>query len=510
MNADSTKRPLLAALVGIGVTMGLVHAAAAQRDDNGLNPAAAELSFQTLEGPKSSADAKEKLDRFQEDPLRVSPRELSTPQHLPDDTSPPDCSAPVALGRPLSLVDVVDLALCTNPQVKATWAGVKAGAASLGEAKAAYLPTLTAGLSRVQDRTSFPGSGMGGQSLQDTSRNLGLNWRLFDFGTRSANQAAANALLDAALATHDATLQRLLESVVGAYFDAQSARASWDSKTQLEQLAQRTLDTARRREASGAGSQTDTLQASTALAKATLERSRAAGDWNKALAVLVYALGLPAGTPIQLAADLNDDSTGVERELAEWLTQAQIQHPAIRAARAQLEAARQRVASVRAEGLPTVDLGVNQYRNGRPNQGLPPLQSSERVIAVTLSIPIFEGFARTYKMRGAEAQAEQKSAELADIENQILMNVVKAHADAVAALANLGASEDLHNAATMATESVRRKLDKGATDMIEMLTVQAALTDAEQQRIRSLADWRSARLRLFAAAGRLGHLQLAK
>ncbi|KQV55019.1 hypothetical protein ASC95_29380 [Pelomonas sp. Root1217] len=450
------------------------------------------------------------MERFQEDPLKASPRELSTPRLLPGDQWAPDCSAPVALDRPLSLVDVVDLALCANPQVKATWAGVKASAASLGEAKAAYLPTISAGISRVRDRTSYPDSDLGVQSLQDTSRNFGLNWRLFDFGTRSANQAAANALLDAALATHDATLQRLLESVVGAYFDAQSARASWDSKTQQEQLAQRTLETARRREATGAGSQTDTLQASTALAKASLERSRAAGDWNKALAVLVYALGLPAGTPLQLAVDLNDDSTGVERELAEWLSQAQAQHPAILAARAQLEAARQRVASVRTEGLPTLDLGVNQYRNGRPNQGLPTLQSSERVIAVTMSIPIFEGFARSYKTRGAEAQAEQKGAELLDIENQVLMNVVKAHADAVAALANLGASDDLHKAAMLATESVRRKLDKGATDMIEMLTVQATLADAEQQRIRSLADWRSARLRLFAAAGRLGHLQLAK
>jgi len=414
------------------------------------------------------------------------------------------------LDRPLALPDAVDLALCANPQVKATWAGIKAGVASLGEAKAAYLPTLNAGISRVQDRTSYPGSNISGQSLLDTSRNLNLSWRIFDFGVREANRAAASALLDAAIAAHDGALQRLLESVIGGYFDTQTAKASWESKVRLEQLARQTLDTARRREATGAGSQADTLQASTALAKASLERSRAAGDYAKNAAVLVYALGAPAGTSIQLASDPDDDRTSLEHELADWLGQAQTQHPMILAARAQLEAARRRTESVRLEGLPTVDLSASQFRNGRPNQGLPTIQSNERVVAVTLSVPIFDGFARGYKIRNAQAQAEQKEAELLDTEHQILMNVIKAHADAVASLANLSASDDLYKAASLAIASAQRRLDKGAVDVLELLAAQSSMADAEQQRIRSLAEWRSARLKLFAAAGRLGRGQLAR
>jgi outer membrane protein len=52
-----------------------------------------------------------------------------------------------------------------------------------------------------------------------------------------------------------------------------------------------------------------------------------------------------------------------------------------------------------------------------------------------------------------------------------------------------------------ALASVQRKFDKGAADMLEMLSTQAALSDAQQERIRCLAEWRSARLRLLAAAG---------
>lgn len=40
--------------------------------------------------------------------------------------------------------------------------------------------------------------------------------------------------------------------------------------------------------------------------------------------------------------------------------------------------------------------------------------------------------------------------------------------------------------------------------MIEMLSVQVALADAGHERIRALAEWRSARLRMLTSAGRLG------
>jgi outer membrane protein len=56
-------------------------------------------------------------------------------------------------------------------------------------------------------------------------------------------------------------------------------------------------------------------------------------------------------------------------------------------------------------------------------------------------------------------------------------------------------------------QSARTILDRG--DILEFLSTQSALSDAQQERIRSLAEWRSARLRLLAAAGMLGRIALA-
>jgi outer membrane protein len=125
-------------------------------------------------------------------------------------------------------------------------------------------------------------------------------------------------------------------------------------------------------------------------------------------------------------------------------------------------------------------------------------------------IPIFDGFSRTYKVRGAQAQAEQKEAELADTEQQVLMEVVKAHADAESALQNLQASETLLAAAQDSFAASHRRYDKGAADILEMLNTQSLLSDAQQERIRCLAEWHSSRLRLLASAGMLGRSAIAK
>lgn len=443
------------------------------------------------------------------DPLSARPPVLESGKILPGDRTVPPCPPDYDGASPLTLAEAVDLALCHNPQVQSAWAAIKVQAAALGEASAAYLPTLTASTSRLDDHTAYPGSGLVSTTLNSNTVYGSLNWRLFDFGGREANRHSARALLDAALANHDATLQKTLAGVISAYFEAQTAQAARQAKQKNEELARHTFETAQRRESRGAGSQSDTLQAATALAKAALEKNRAQGAYQKALSILVYALGVPATTRLILAEDLVDQADSIRQDMRAWLEQAQAQHPAIMSMRAQLESARKKVITTRSEGLPTLDLNGNFYQNGRPNQGLTPAKTQETQIGVTLSIPLFDGFSRTYKVRGAQAQVEQKEAELQDTEHQILMEVVKAHADATAALENLNASQLLLAAAQEALISVQHKFDRGAADILEILGTQAALSDARQERIRCLAEWRSARLQLLANAGLLGRQGVA-
>jgi outer membrane protein len=447
-------------------------------------------------------------NRFMNDPQRTDDRLPAADRLLPGEMASAPCPVGPASVQPLSLEGAIDLALCNSPLIQSAWAAIKVQSAAVGEAKAAYLPVVSAGVTRSGDRTTYPGIGSAKSTQVGNSSNAGVNWRLFDFGGRAASRQGAEDLLNAAIASHDAAIQKALESAVGAYFDAQSAKAALIAKQEGESLARETLAASRRRESHGAGSRTETLQAEAGLAKAALDRSRAHGDVLKAMAQLTYALGLPPATDITLATDLADDARDLGPELAQWLADAQAVHPAILAAKAQLAAARERVTVAESSGRPTLDASLNFYRNGRPSEGLPALQTTERVVAVTLNVPLFDGFSTLYKVRGAQAEVEQRTADLQDLSHQILLEVLKAHADAVAALDNLDLSRTLVTTTQSAMESVRQRFDHGASDILEMLSAQAALADARQQQVRCLAEWRSARLRLLAAAGKLGHANL--
>lgn len=445
-----------------------------------------------------------------DDPLQVNPDILTSGVRLPDQSAV-NCAPEVELSQPIALSDAVDLALCHNSQIQMAWASIKIQSGVLGQYKAAYLPTVTSTVSGLNTGVSYPGVSSANTNTTGHTAYANLTWRLIDFGGRSANVDSAINLLDAALASHDATIQKVLSTVIGAYFDALTAQAVHQSRIDMAQLANHTMEATLRREHKGNSSVNDSLQAKTALAKAKLAEQRALGDYRKALSILVYHMGLTANTEVllkaQLEKPLNQDKA-VFKALQDWLLIAQDQHPAIKSARLQWEASKTKILATRSEGLPTVDFTSSFYQNGYPNQGMQHTQSDTTTVGVMLSIPLFEGFSRTYKIREAQAQAEKDQAQLNDIEKQIASEIVKAHADAVSAYENLSFAETLFAAAIATLESSEHRYNKGAADILELLSVQSALADARQEKLRCFAEWQSARLRLIASAGLLGRQAL--
>jgi len=468
----------------------------------------------TMAGTSSATGPMNTIEAAWFDPLAARPLVLDHGRILPGDSAEASCSASTPADGPLSLERAVDLALCNNPKIKDAWLGIKVQAAALGVAKASFLPTVSANLGREHSATGYPDVRVPSSAATGNTTYASLNWRLFDFGARAAERESANYMLVGAIQNHDAVLQKAMEDTIQAYFDAQSARAAWHSKEEGVRIASATLDSAKRREGNGAMAHGDVLQAETAKARASLDRNRALGEYRKACAVLIYMMGIPADSAIELA-DIDTSTEALplmaqhtKNDLDEWLQEVQRTHPAILAARSQWEAARATAKATRASGLPTVDFSANYYKNGYPNQGISSTGSHVGTIGISISFPIFTGFSYTYKVRQAEATAEQREMEAIDIEHEVLTELVKAYSDACSALDSLDASSLLLTAAEEALASSRRKYDKGAADIVEMLNSQKELADAKHERVRSVSDWRSARLRLMAATGKLGRTQL--
>ena len=252
------------------------------------------------------------------DPLWAEPDILRSGASLPDGALLP-CPVQIDFMQPLTLGAALDISLCNNPQVSAAWGQIKMEAGRLGQARAAYLPTINGSYSRLKNSTTYPATSGIPNSYTIGNQVYGsFNWRLFDFGGRSSNNESAIQLLAAAIFGHDATLQKVMTSTIQAYFDVVTGKAMYDARRQMANAAENSLNATKRREMKGVAALNDSLQASTALAKARLNESRAGGDYHKALGVLKQSMGIPANTQIFLTNQTEFHPSADIKDLNAW------------------------------------------------------------------------------------------------------------------------------------------------------------------------------------------------
>ncbi|GJH22525.1 hypothetical protein CBA19CS22_38305 [Caballeronia novacaledonica] len=133
-----------------------------------------------------------------------------------------------------------------------------------------------------------------------------------------------------------------------------------------------------------------------------------------------------------------------------------------------------------------------------------PATHREWYLGFQVTIPFFEGFARTYHVRQAEAQTEVQVELLAEARQQVGLDVWNAYQSLQSATKNLDNGANLLTLAQHSYETALRRYQIGVGSILELLNAQSALANAKKQRIQSLTDWRSARLQLASKLGRFG------
>lgn len=424
------------------------------------------------------------------------------------------------LPTPLRLQDAVERALCNHPKTRQAWANVKIQAAAVGMGRAAFLPTINGNWQGTRDVmnshvTGYPQYDSNYRTnLQNAS--VSLSWVLYDFGGRSAALGNATELLAAAQANQLATLQTLFAAVAKDFYTAQAAQGALAAAWEVERNAKASVDAATARVDRGVAAISDQLQAQTAYAEAVVNRTQAERDWHSAVGTLASDMDMDPTTRITLP-DVGD---GVipDREfgdsVAALINDARRHYPSVVAAQAQVAAAQAKVAQIRAEGLPRLNLVAQYNFSNQPTSlqlGFPvfPATRREWYLGFQVTIPIFEGFARTYQVRQADAQIELQRGALDEVRRQVGLDVWNSYQ------ALRSATENLHNSANLLTlaqgsyEAAHRRYRTGVGSILELLSTQSALANAKKQRIQALTDWRSARLQLASKLGRLGMWSLS-
>lgn len=391
---------------------------------------------------------------------------------------------------PLTAAAAVDLALCRQPQTREVWAQARVQAAQVLLARSAWLPRLDGKV--VASRTAGET-----QTLEQQTAALNVSWLLFDSGQRTAGSENAQALLEAALASWDATVQAVFLAAFQSYHAAQAAQAAVGAAAEAEKAAQTSYAVAEARYQVGVGTPADRLQAKTAWSQARLNRQRSDGEARNALGALAYALGLPAQTPVVLAEPNPVPEVAVLNQNVERLiARALAQRPDLRAAEAQLRAAQASVAVVEAAGRPTLTLAAGpswQHQAG--------VHSQSTVLGLTLNIPLFSGYDTTYRVQQAAAQVDVRAAQRERLQNQVALDVWRAYQNWQIAGQSLQMTADLQASAEQSAQVALGRYQAGVGTVLELLSAQSALASARLQRIQTQLDWHVSRATLAQAMG---------
>jgi len=426
---------------------------------------------------------------------------------------------PTELNKPLSLAELTEIALSLNPRTRQAWLQARVEAAQYGIDRGGDYPQI-AGL--ISDRIGRPLSGTSGfpnTTLIDQAGNsataaqggrsysvfttygpsISLSYVLFDFGKRAADKEATEYRLLAANLSQNRTLQDVAFQVEQAYYRVlgfeQLVVATRESLKNFETG----LDAARRRHDSGLATIADVYRSETQVGQAQLVLSRNEGELSKARGTLSTTVGLPVNFPLQLLPVREGvPVTEITQSMDTFLTEAKANRPDLIAAEARARAAR---ATARAEsrvGLPTVQF-VSNY--GRQNYTNALTAQDTYSFGINVSIPLFSGFADTYRVRRRDEEAKIADAARDVVYAQTEQDVWQAYFDLQTGAASISSSANLVRSASQSADAAVARYQGGVGSLLDLITAQLDYTNARVQEIQSRLDWYQALARLNFALG---------
>lgn len=402
------------------------------------------------------------------------------------------------------LVQLVELALSNNRDLRAAAANVQAARAQYRISDAARLPAVDAGAGGSASRA---GSTAGGVVNRQYSVSLGVTaWELDLWGRLSSLRDAALFSVLSADATREGVQAALVTEVAQAWLTLAADR-------QLQALAAQTL--ASRQESLALTQRRRALGAASALDLATAEAAVQAARGSSAqvdlqLAQDLNALRLLLGTepPAALlpaageqAQDAVDGASALVAVPAGLPSSVLLRRADVRAAEASLQAASANVAAARAALFPTLSLTGAVGTASQALGGLFAAGSGAWSLAPALTLPVFDGGATRSALAQARAQREGTLASYEKTVQTAFREVADALAERQSVGERIAAQQALVAASAESLRLVTERRRLGAESALAVLDAQRSLWAAQQALVALRLGEQGNRLTLFKALG---------
>ena len=405
----------------------------------------------------------------------------------------------------ISLEEAIARAKRVQPSVVSATGSVRNAQARQRSAAGAFLPNLSVSASRG---TSFsegqqldPSTGQfitSGSSSGSASGSVSSSVDLFAGFRRSNEKRSASANRDAAEAGLDnAEFQQQL-TTTNQFFDVLAAEQLMTVREASVRRAEEQLKVAVAKLQAGRGIRPDSLRSVVTLGNAQLQLVNA----RTARATAEANLGRLVGSDGPVGAV--DDSVlyrMLEPLEAEALrVEALSNAPVVKAAEAQAAASRASVKISKAAYYPTLSLSGSASLSGSSRNDYSFLQS--RNLSLSMSWPIFNRFQREQSIVNSQTALENSEAQAGEARRQVLASLTAAIASLEAARLRIGISQTSVLAAQEDLRVQQERYRLGAATIVDVLTSQEALNQAEVDSVTARFDYVRARAEIAALLGR--------
>jgi outer membrane protein TolC len=414
---------------------------------------------------------------------------------------------------------LIDVAERANPKTQIAWEKARQAALAAGLVESEYYPVLTLLASFGAQRRIIPvpanvvSDGWVRLDYGDVSPILALRWLLFDFGRRHATLDAATEQLLAANLEFNAAHQEVVFRVQRSFYDLVSARGRIAVAKESLAAAHEVDEAAHARLAHGLATLPQASQARQQAIQAAWDLEDATARERDAQVALAQSLGTLPTTPIEVV-DLSSLVLPAELEpaVAGVIDRALRQRPDLIARVATLRAKEAEVREAHADFLPTLSLEADA--GGRIADSRFTLDGSNSPRAgyaepsygaqLTVTWPLFEGFARVRRLELAESAVREAEHKLVDARDGAIQEVWKAYTDASMALRRLEVSAALVKASQQTYDSTLGSYQVGRGTLVDLLAARRELSQAQYVEVETKTQLLTASAALAFASGDLG------
>ncbi|QSQ25561.1 TolC family protein [Pyxidicoccus parkwayensis] len=413
----------------------------------------------------------------------------------------PELAEPKRPSVSVTLEEAITRALKTNPQVAQAAGTVTNSEAAERSAFGAYLPSLSANASGslASSERLDPETGAVSSGSNDTySAGLSASWDVFTGGERGANQRQTKAQSSAAEAQLTAQRATAILDVERSFYEVLRAQGLEEVARSRIERAKQNAEAAERRLSVGSATRSDVLRSRLDLTTARESLLTAQTQRTSASLALGRLIGEDGPVDAKPLDNLEPKPLALTEEAL--VNEIVARAPSVLSAEANLRASEAGVGAAKSAYLPRVGLsaGYNWFNDDPAFTG----GRTSWSVRLGLSYPIFDGFLREERVVRARTAASVSQTQLADTRRSVSAGVGQS-------LSQLHLTEEritfAKQSVEVAEEDVKVQTERyrlGATTILELLTSQESLVQAQTDLVAARFDYQIARAELEALAGR--------